>query len=94
MLKKSRLIVAVSLLVQSVTFFVLFCTLWSKKKSLAGAFLAVAAMGGAAGTYLVLQMKKEIAKTSVEFDDDFDVDELAFETDFDLDDESDVSDEI
>ncbi len=78
MLKKSRLVVAVSLLVQSFTFFALFCMLWAKKKSLAGAFLAVAAMGGATGAYLIVQMKKEIAETSVEFDDDFEVDELAF----------------
>lgn len=78
MLKKSRLVVAVSLLVQSFTFFALFCILWAKKKSLAGAFLAVAAMGGATGAYLIVQMKKEIAETSVEFDDDFEVDELAF----------------
>ena len=85
MLKKSKLVVAVSLLVQSITFFALFCILWAKKKSLAGAFLAVAAMGGATGTYLVLQMKKEIAETSVEFDDDFEVDELAFHADLDDD---------
>ena len=85
MLKKSRLIVAVTLLVQSFTFFALFCILWAKKKSLAGAFLAVAAMGGATGAYLVTQMKKEIAETSVEFDDDFEVDELAFHADLEDD---------
>ncbi len=83
MLKKSKLVVAVTLLVQSITFFALFCILWAKKKSLAGAFLAVSAMGGATGAYLVLQMKKEIAETSIEFDDDFEVDELAFHADID-----------
>ena len=88
MLKKSKLVVAVSLLVQSITFFALFCILWAKKKSLAGAFLAVATMGGATGTYLVLQMKKEIAESSVEFDDDFEVDELAFNDDFDVDEDA------
>ena len=92
MLKKSKLVVAVSLLVQSVTFFALFCILWAKKKSLAGAFLAVAAMGGATGAYLVVQMKKEIAETAVEFDDDFEVDELAFHADLDedIDEEEDI----
>ena len=88
MLKKSKLVVAVTLLVQSVMFFALFCILWAKKKSLAGAFLAVATMGGATGTYLVLQMKKEIAESSVEFDDDFEVDELAFNDDFDVDEDA------
>lgn len=83
MLKKSKLVVAVTLLVQSITFFALFCILWAKKKSLAGAFLAVSALGGAGGAYLVMQMKKEIAETSIEFDDDFDVDELAFHDDLD-----------
>jgi hypothetical protein len=88
MLKKSRFVVAVTLLVQSLTFFVLFCVLWGKKKSLAGAFLSVAAMGGATGAYLIMQMKKEIAETSVEFDDDFEVDEVAFRSDLDrMDDE-------
>lgn len=91
MLKKSKLVVAVSLLVQSITFFALFCILWAKKKSLAGAFLAISALGGATGAYLVFQMKKEIAATSVEFDDDFEVDELAFHAD--LDDEEEEAEE-
>lgn len=78
MLKKSRFPVAITLLVQSFTFLILFIILSAKKKSIASAFLAVAAMEGAAGTYLLSQMKKEIAETVVDFgDDDFEVDEAA-----------------
>ena len=91
MLKKSKLVVAVALIVQSLTFFILFCILWGKKKSLAGAFLAVSAMGGVTGAYLIVQMKKEIAETSIEFDDDFEVDELTFRSDLDRLDEEEAN---
>lgn len=77
MFKKSKLNFAASLLVQSVTFFVLFCALWAKKKSLAAAFLAVSAVSGATGAVLIAQLKQEIAGTTVEFDDDFEMDEAA-----------------
>lgn len=75
MLKKMKLPAAVALLVQSVTFFLLFLVLWAKKKSLAGAFLAVSALGGVACGCLIAEMRKEIAATTVEFEDDFDMDE-------------------
>ena len=91
MLKKSKLVVAVALIVQSLTFFILFCILWGKKKSLAGAVLAVSAMGGVTGAYLIVQMKKEIAETSIEFDDDFEVDELTFRSDLDRLDEEEAN---
>ena len=77
MFKKSKLNFAASLLVQSFTFFVLFCALWAKKKSLAAAFLAVSALSGATGAVLIAQLKQEIAGTTVEFDDDFEMDEAA-----------------
>ena len=77
MLKKSKLTLAASLIVQSITFFVLFCALWCKKKSLAAAFLAVSAVSGATGAVLIAQLKREIADTTVEFDDDFEMDEAA-----------------
>jgi len=77
MMKKTKLIAGVALLVQAVTFFILFCVLWAKKKSVAGAFLAVSALGGATGAFLLYQVKKEISKGSVEFDDDVDPDALA-----------------
>ena len=87
MLKKMKLPVAVALLVQSVTFLVLFVVLWAKKKSLAATFLAVSAMSGLACGCLVAQMRKEIAATTVEFDDEFDMDEAALKADLSSDDE-------
>lgn len=85
MLKKLKLPAAVALFVQSVTFFVLFLVLWSKKKSLAGTFLAVSAMGGLACGCLVAEMRKEIAATTVEFDDEFDMDEAELKADLSSD---------
>ncbi len=60
MLKKSRLIVSLSLLVQSFTLFILFLILCVKKRSIAAAFLGVSAMEGAAGLYLFKQAADEL----------------------------------
>lgn len=87
MLKKLKLPAAVALFVQSVTFFVLFLVLWAKKRSLAGAFLAVSAMGGLACGCLVAEMRREIAATTVEFDDEFDMDESELKADLSADDD-------
>ena len=57
MFKKMKLPLAVTLFVQSVTFFFLFLVLWAKKKSLANTFLAISAIGGAACGCLIAQMK-------------------------------------
>ncbi|MBE6656273.1 MAG: hypothetical protein E7609_05345 [Ruminococcaceae bacterium] len=81
MLQKMKLPAAVALFVQSVTFFLLFLVLWAKKKSLASTFLAVSAMGGLACGCLVAEMRKEIAATTVEFDDELDMDEAALKAD-------------
>ena len=59
MFKKTKLIVGVSLLVQAVTSVVMFFILLGKKKSIAGAFLALAAVSGAAGGYLLYDCKKD-----------------------------------
>ncbi len=53
-MKKLRPILAVSLLVQSLTFFVLSLLNIEKKKNLAKAFAAIGAVGGAAGAYLLV----------------------------------------
>ena len=82
-MKKSKLSLAIALMVQSVTFLALFCILCVKKKSLAAAFLVVSAACGVTGTVLLSRMKKEIAGTVVEFDDDFEVDEAALKADLD-----------
>ena len=64
-LKETRLFVAMALMVQSISFFIMFIILCAKKKSIAAAFLAVSAMGGATSGYLLYQLKEE---TEAEFD--------------------------
>ena len=59
MFKKTKLYVGVSLIVQAITSLVMFFILLGKKKSIAGAFLALAAVSGAAGGYLIYNCKKE-----------------------------------
>ena len=75
MLKKLKLPAAFLLLAQTVVFFILFLLVWSKKKSLSLAFLLVAAEGGVALGCLIAAMRREIAATAVEFDDELDLDE-------------------
>ncbi len=58
MFKKYRFHVGLTLLVQSASFIVLFFMLYRKKKSLANTFLALSAIGGIAGAYLVLKEAK------------------------------------
>lgn len=88
MFKKSKLHVAVSLMVQSVTMFVLFIILAVKKKSIAGAFLAVAAIEGSAGAYLLCQLKKEKKE-------EFDPDEALGEDSDNIDiDEADIASDL
>ncbi|MBQ3065036.1 MAG: hypothetical protein IJC98_02255 [Clostridia bacterium] len=57
-MKKYRFHIGLTLLVQSASFVVLFFMLYKKKKSLAGTFLALSAIGGIAGAYLVLKEAK------------------------------------
>ena len=59
MKRKIKLCAAVSLLVQSCTMVIMFFILWAKKKSIAEAVFALAAIEGAAGAYLLHQMKDE-----------------------------------
>ena len=58
MFKKYRYHVGLTLLVQSASFIILFFMLYRKKKSLANTFLALSAIGGIAGAYLVLKEAK------------------------------------
>lgn len=80
-LKETRLFVALALLVQSISFFIMFIILCAKKKSIAAAFLAVSAMGGATSGYLLWQLKEETeaefdaAKEALENDDTLEFDE-------------------
>lgn len=82
MLKRSRFYVAIALLVQSVTLCVLFIFFMFKKKSVAAALLAIAALEGATGAYLLSQIKEE--------EDEFDPAEYLYDGDdftFDFDEE-------
>ena len=82
MFKKAKLPVAITLLVQSFAFLILFIILACKKKSIAGAFLAIAAVEGVAGGALLASMKKELCSTVVDFDEeDFEVDEVELRAD-------------
>ena len=58
MIKKYRFHIGLTLLVQSASFIILFFMLYRKKKSLANTFLALSAIGGIAGAYLVLKEAK------------------------------------
>ena len=81
MLKRSKLMLSVSLLVQSFTLFILFLLLCVKKKSIAAAFLAVSAMEGAAGAYLFRQVKEELEENDFDPSDYLDEDFLDEELD-------------
>ena len=88
MLKKSRLAASVALLVQSFTLFILFLILGVKKKSIATAYLAVSAMEGVAGAYLLHEAKEELEEN--DFDPSDYLDEDLFpedEEEFSLDDD-------
>ena len=86
MLKKSRLAVSIALLVQSFTLFVLFIILCVKKKSIAAAFLAVSAMEGVAGAYLLHEATEELEENDFDPSDYLDED-LFPEEELSLDDE-------
>lgn len=58
MFKKYRFHIGLTLLVQSASFIILFFMLYRKKKNLATTFLALSAVGGIAGAYLVLKEAK------------------------------------
>lgn len=70
MFKKTRFYVGLTLLVQSFTFFAMFIMLFTKKRSVTGALLAIASAGGIIGTYLIYRQlsdsMSEQLKTAVE----------------------------
>ncbi len=77
-LKETRLFVALALLVQSIAFFIMFLILCAKKKSVAAAFLAVSAMEGIGGVYLLSQEKEDALAEEEEFElEELDLDEEA-----------------
>ena len=80
MQKKIRLYVGIALVIQAFSFFVMFIILCVKKKSIAAAFLAVAAMEGAVGGYLIYQ-EKNSKKLSYGFEDESLFDDTSFDFD-------------
>ena len=74
MFKKTKLYVGVSLLVQAFSAVFMFFILFGKKKTLAGAFMALATVCGVAGGYLLYDCKKdeELSFCCLDFDEDYD----------------------
>lgn len=73
-MKKTKLIIGISLAAQSLTFFILFLIYWGKKKSLAKTFAAFAAAGGIVGALCLLSEFKELRQATDFYDDDYDED--------------------
>lgn len=68
-MKKAKMIIGITLMVQSITFFILFLIYWGKKKNLAKTFAAFAAAGGVVGAFcLVSELKGR--KCCCDSDDD------------------------
>lgn len=97
MIKKTRLYVGISLVVQAFSCLIMFLILCTKKKSIAAAFLAVAAMNGVAGAYLLYQHKSELEEDNFDpsryfdLDDDFTFDDSMINSEAYGSDEGDVS---
>ncbi len=68
-MRKTKTILGISLLVQSLSFFILFIIYWGKRKSLAKTFIAFSAAGGLAGGYLLVS-DLLCKKSDLEFDDE------------------------
>ena len=60
MSKKTAFYVGITLVIQSISFAILFFVLFSKKKSLAAVLLALSAVGGVAGGYLLYKHAKSV----------------------------------
>ncbi|HOJ47448.1 MAG TPA: hypothetical protein PLD48_01080 [Bacillota bacterium] len=98
-MKKTKMIIGISLLVQSLTFFILFLIYWNKKRSLAKTFAAFSAAGGVVGAICLISEMKNKKCCSVEEDEidedfaDLDVCEDDIVCSFDESDESDETKE-
>ena len=79
-MKKFRPILGISLLVQSVTFFILCLLNVEKKKNLAATFGIFGAIGGIAGTALLVSEYKE--RKALQEDDEYYEEFDAFDDDF------------
>lgn len=70
-MKKFRPILGISLIVQSITFFILFLVNLEKKKGLAKTFAVFSALGGTAGVVLLTAEIKERKKLRSSEEDDY-----------------------
>lgn len=92
MLKKFKPYIAISLLVEAVSLVILFLILCRRKKGVAGALLAVAAISGAVGGYLFWQEYGEaLGLKTTEGEDDGSIDFSDSELDIDS---KDISSEL
>ncbi len=90
-MKKFKPILGISLLVQSVTFFILCLVNVEKRKSLAATLGIFSALGGIAGTALLISEYNDRKKYEAEFDAEDYFDEILDDLDeFDID-EDDIS---
>ena len=74
MFKKTKIYVGISLLVQAVSAIFMFFILLGKKRSISGAFMALATVCGVAGAYLLYDCKKdeELSFGCLDVDEDYD----------------------
>lgn len=99
-MKKTKMIIGISLVVQSLTFFILFLIYWKKRRSLAKTFAAFAAAGGVVGAYCLvseLRLKNCCELDEEDIDEDFadlDVCEDDIICSFDEDEDDDVEEDI
>ncbi|MBQ7499647.1 MAG: hypothetical protein IJT91_02005 [Clostridia bacterium] len=99
MIKKTKLYIGISLIVQSFTFFVMFFMLWRQKKSIANTFFGAGLIGSITGAVLIYKtirqdkrFKKMIFAMDKFYHGDFDndgdfsipVDDEATEDEFEL----------
>ena len=73
--KKTKFYLACTLFVESITFIVIFFSLWNKKKGMSGLFGALAAASAAAGSLLLISSLDEDEngkKTLIHFDGCYD----------------------
>ena len=72
-MKKMKTVIGIALMVKAFAFLALFIIYWSRKRSLAKAFAAFAAVSGVAGAYCLIS-ELRCCRSIGEFDED-DIDE-------------------
>lgn len=90
-LKESKLYIGIALVVQSVSFLALFLISYNKRREESGAFLAMGAVFGIVGAYLLALERLEddniYGDFSRHFNNDFDFDDDSYDGDSDIEDD-------